>query len=309
MSSLSTPTTLIYITEQINIYCGLFILISGVIGGLLNIIIFTSLKTFRNTSCAFYLAMNSIVNLGELVISLLVRILADGFNTDPTGISWFCKLRVYFAILCTLLSLTSLCLAAVDQFLSMTKFRHWCKLQIAQRHIFIASILWCGYCISILVFEQSTDGVCTINNTIYANYMSYFHYPVLSGCLPLTIMIVFSLLAFFIFRTTASRQMNAIRLSRDRQLSAMTLIQVISVVIASVPLNIYYIYKLQWSSIDSYEMAYSALISTITSLIFYGGFAVSLTSKENYKIYFCRYNFCFISDSFLRLLFCIKSFS
>jgi hypothetical protein len=275
MSSLSAHTELIYATQQINIYCGLFILISGVIGQLFNIIIFTSLKTFRSTSCAFYLTINSIVNAGELLTSLLVRILSEGFLIDPTGIAWFCKLRIYWALFFTLLSLTSLCLAAIDQFLSVTKFRHWSNLRLAQRHMIFASILWCGYCVSALVLWQSNHGICTIVNSIYGTYIRYFHFPVLSGCLPLTIMIVFSLLTFFNFRTTASQQMNIIRLSQDRQLSAMTLVQVIVIVITTLPWTISYIYALRWSSTNPDDIAYDAFISTITALVFYGGYAVS----------------------------------
>ncbi len=76
-------------------------------------------------------------------------------------------------------------------------------------------------------FRDSIDSVCTTINTVFELYITYFHFPVLVGLLPLTIMIIFSFPTFLNVRTLASRQMNIIRLSRDRQLTAMALIHVI----------------------------------------------------------------------------------
>jgi hypothetical protein len=75
-------------------------------------------------------------------------------------------------------------------------------------------------------FRDSIDSVCTTINTVFELFINYFHFPVLVGLLPLTIMVRFSFPTFLNVRTLASRQMNIMRLSRDRQLTAMTLIQV-----------------------------------------------------------------------------------
>ncbi len=42
----------------------------GVIGAYLNIIVFLSLKTFRQSSCAFYLLFMSIFDLGRLFMNI-----------------------------------------------------------------------------------------------------------------------------------------------------------------------------------------------------------------------------------------------
>jgi len=49
--------------QQIAKYYGIPVFIMGVSGGFLNIIVFLSLKTFRQNSCAFYLTIMSIVNI------------------------------------------------------------------------------------------------------------------------------------------------------------------------------------------------------------------------------------------------------
>ena len=42
-------TSLAYISQQVAIYGGMFILITGLFGGILNCVIFLSLRTFRET--------------------------------------------------------------------------------------------------------------------------------------------------------------------------------------------------------------------------------------------------------------------
>ncbi|CAF3967085.1 unnamed protein product, partial [Adineta steineri] len=83
-------------SKQITIYVGIPTLIAGVLGGLLNTIVFLSLRTFRESPCAFYLTIMSIVNVGQMITGLLARILTSGFNIDWSLTSLFyCKFRLY----------------------------------------------------------------------------------------------------------------------------------------------------------------------------------------------------------------------
>jgi hypothetical protein len=89
-------------------------------------------------------------------------------------------------------------------------------------------------------------------------------------------MTIFSLLAFYSVRTLISQHINIVRLSRDRQLTAMTLCHVVFVVITTLPYNIFYIYSLNQTSTDPEQIARNNLIYTITILIDYASFAVSI---------------------------------
>ena len=60
MSSETIINTLNTINTDLNIYFGLFILITGIFGQICNVIVFTTLNTFRETTCAFYLTVVSI---------------------------------------------------------------------------------------------------------------------------------------------------------------------------------------------------------------------------------------------------------
>ncbi|CAF4254573.1 unnamed protein product, partial [Adineta steineri] len=220
---MSTQDRLISATRQVHIYFGLPVMILGVIGGVFNIIIFTTLKTFRETTCAFYLTAVSVVNIIQLLIALFVRVLSEGFSTDIRRTSWVCKIQIYMAVWCFLVSMTYVCLATIDQFLSMSHYRRLSNLRFARRCIFIAGIFWGLYSTCSLIYWDAPLGICMIINSNFAMYATRFQYPILYGVLPLTTMTTFSLLAFYNARTLISRQINIIRLSRDRQLTAMTL--------------------------------------------------------------------------------------
>jgi hypothetical protein len=81
MSS-SVIASLLDANQKIFIYFGIPILTIGLIDEVLNTIVFLSLKTFRQSSCAFYLTMLSIVNIGQFISGLLTRIMISGFNID-----------------------------------------------------------------------------------------------------------------------------------------------------------------------------------------------------------------------------------
>ena len=136
MSS-SIITTLNLISQQINIVIGFTILATGTLGGILNIIVFLSLRTFRQRSCAFYLTIMSIVNIGQLYTGMFSRIMINGFNIDWTEKSLFyCKFRILFFQLCSLISFTCLCLATIDQYFatcSRPHWQQWCNLKVAKR--------------------------------------------------------------------------------------------------------------------------------------------------------------------------------
>ncbi len=246
------------------------------IGGILNVIVFTTLETFRQTTCAFYLTFASIVGMGQMMTALCVQILSKGFLVDPRTMSWFCKIYFFAANWCLSVWLTSICLATIDQFLSMSKYRHLSNLRLAQRFIIITCIFWFIHSMFILIYWDTPAGVCTVTNPTYGNYYSKFTLPVLYGCLPVSIMSIFSLLAFYNARTLARRHVNIVRSSRDRQLTAMILIYVIYIVIAIIPFISFYIYTLNIYTTDPEQLAYNALVATITILTQYSMHAVCI---------------------------------
>lgn len=274
-SSSSSINILRFAAQQVNIYLGLFICITGIFGGLLNIIVFTTLRTFRETTCGTYLTAASIYNLGQS-LSVVFRVFNTGFGYGPLSSSIFCKFRFFAAQYFGLVSLTSMCMATIDQFLSMTKYRHLNSIPLARRHIAFACIFWFIHGIFTFIYYGSNGNACILINGIFAKYYTYFYLPILVGFLPITITSIFSLLAYYQTFTVIGQQIDIIHFSRNRQLTAMTLVHALFLVITTIPFVVCFIYTLSTVPNNAEEAARIQLIYTITSILAFECYAVSI---------------------------------
>ncbi|CAF1023593.1 unnamed protein product [Adineta steineri] len=231
-------TILTTIGKQVTIYLGMPVFISGIVGGILNLIVFLSLHTFRQSSCAFYLIIMSILNIGQLFCGYFsLRIINALIGVDLTAISlFFCKFRIYISQLCSGLSLTCLCLATIDQYLATCSRVHWqqlCKIKLAYRLVLISTLIWILHGIPYLIYfndvlSSSTNQTsCVSVNSIFNNYRNNFFIVVLIGYLPMIIASLFGLLAYHNLQQMSHRTIPLIRRELDKQLTTMVLVQVI----------------------------------------------------------------------------------
>ncbi|CAF3437460.1 unnamed protein product [Rotaria sp. Silwood1] len=224
-------------SEEITIYLGIPILGTGVLGGTLNIIVFMSLKTFRQSSCAFFLTIMSFVNIGQLLFSLLSRIMITGFDADWTDYSLvYCKFRNYFLQVCALTSYTCMCLATIDQFLATSLHVHWQKFfNIKKAYVLciLFFIIWILHGIPTLIWYNlsllPTTGrlICTITNPVFDLYIAYGYLIILTGILPICITVLFGFLAYWNVRQIPYRTVPLVRRELDKQLTSMVLVQVV----------------------------------------------------------------------------------
>lgn len=85
-----------YIEQQIIIYGGIIILVFRLIGNCINILMFTSIRTYRQESCMLYFLKASISDLICLLILLNLRVLSIDSNIDPNHTSLIrCKIRLF----------------------------------------------------------------------------------------------------------------------------------------------------------------------------------------------------------------------
>ena len=224
-----------YVSEQIVIHVGFVILFTGVVGNTLNIIVFMSLKTFRETSCAFYLTIASFANIIHLLASLLSRILITGYNVDLTlTSSTACKLRQFIAVIAPLMALSSMCFATVDQFVSLTdRWRRWSQRWVAHRLIVVTLVFWCLCNIPVILFHNTTSSAsgqraCSIINPDFSNYFSRFYVSYLLGFIQIIVRSSVGLLAFINARHLAHRRIPIVRLERDKQITSMVEIECLS---------------------------------------------------------------------------------
>ena len=282
------------IAKEMSIYCGIPILVGGTIGNVLTIVVFLSLQTFRRNSCAFYLTIMSVVNIGQLTTGLLARIMTSGFNIDWTQTSLcFCKIRYFIFPATSLISFTCICLATVDQYFatcSRPQWQQWCNIKLAQRLSAFFIVLWTVHGIPYLILydqigaSNSSRVSCTTVNTIFNKYRLYFVSLILTGFLPVALTLFFGALAYYNVRTINYRTLPLVRRELDKQLTTMVLAQVVVNLFTVLPFSVMSTLSLNTSlTNDPTSAAILRLITVITVFLYYIYFGVSnewVCSKE-----------------------------
>ncbi|CAF1354623.1 unnamed protein product, partial [Adineta steineri] len=296
MSSSSVSDGILKFATQYSIYSGCIIFSFGIIGNVLNLLVFTQLKQFRTNRCAFYITIESISNfIYQFSLLSTKTMLTSIYGDDATGRSFiWCKLRYILGQICTLTTIYMICFTVVDQFFSTNhrfNLRQMCTLKLGR---YVSSIFICFAIIhSILLGSsydiQSTLG-CVLSNYVWIQYSTYFFYPILIGFLPIIIASSFSILAYHNVRHIVRRQLPIVRRKLDKQITAMVLTRVIAFVCLTLPYNAYRIYAINFPISRSMPMAYAIgrLVQTIFTSI----------SIINYVINF--YIFIIFSSRFRR---------
>jgi hypothetical protein len=275
------------VSQEIVTYMGMPTIVLGVLGNLLNILVFLSLKTFRQSSCAFYLIVMSSVNIGQLLLSELSRVMITGFNIDWTQTSLFyCKFRVFAIQVCAFTSFTCMCLATIDQFLATcvrVYWQQWSNIKLAQRLIVISIIFWIIYNIPYLIFYQQNVSPmtgkisCGTTNMILRQYNTYMNNIILTGTLPIFIPVLFGSLAFRNIRQIAYRTVPLVRRELDKQLTNMVLTQVVFSFFFVAPYVISTVFPLATNiNSDPFRSAQFTAVLLITACFYYLYFAVSI---------------------------------
>jgi hypothetical protein len=279
--------SLLYISQQYTIYGGLFLLVTGIIGNGINILVFSTVRTYRRTPCTFYFLINSINSIIFLAINLISRIVSSGFGVDltQTSLAW-CKARGYLLLFISLISFICSCLATIDQFLVTSRnanLRNLSNIKWARRIILIIIIVSCLHAVPNFVYLDilPSTQTCVYTNNGYAIYRSI--YSLSFGCfIPIFTMIIFGYLTYRnIHQTRVLAEQQA-----DRQLTRMTLMQVILVVISQTPYGINQSYGVITSGIskDSDRVLKEYFVTIIVTLLTYIYFVVMLTHLSSIKL-------------------------
>jgi hypothetical protein len=310
-NSSSFISTLNFLTQQITIYLGTTILITGVLGGCLNVLVFLSLRTFRESSCAFHLIIVSIFSVGQLLTGLFAQIMTTGFNTDWAQSSLFyCKWRLSSIQVFIMIPLTSICFAIIDQYWATSshqRWQQWCNIRLARCLSAICVVVWFLHGIPYFIYFDhivvltTNTTICGTTSDIFRKYVNYVWSPILVRVIPLTITIVFGLLAYRNVQQLTYRTVPLVRRQLDKQLTTMVLLQVAFTCFATLP---YFIVNMIISNTsltnDPATAAQLQLASILTVCLYYMYFAVSL----NLVLIFVKL-FCACLEPILYLYLCI----
>jgi len=276
-------------SQYFTIYVSFFILFAGIFGHIIDILIFTSSKPFRKNQSAFYLTTESIVNCIHLLISFTSRIAMNGFANDltQTSIVW-CKLRNFFVSSFTFLSLTIVCFAAIDQYLSTSYYSYLKQLSTLKlaRYLTYSAIIVCtlhGIPFLVLMKIEPTVG-CDPYNNPFVIYITYVYYLLLTGVLPITITSIFATLAYLNVRRIVQSRISIFRRRLKIQLTAMILVRVAFLVAVTLPYVIYRIFTIK-SDVDHYDSIQKAIIQLVGSIV-YTLFYLNYSVRKMFVIFY-----------------------
>ncbi|CAF1527952.1 unnamed protein product [Adineta steineri] len=287
-------TDILKLATQYSLYSGCISFTFGVIGNILNILVFTQLKLFRDNRCAFYIIVESINNFIYQFITITVTILTLIYGNDATGrsLGW-CKFRYMLGQTFALTSYYTVCLTAIDQFFSTNhqfRLRQMCTIKLARYVIIISICIWIAHSIlSGWFFDIQESLGCVISNPIWQQYISSFFYPVLAGLLPITIVLLFSLLAFHNVRRIVRRQIPIVRRRLDQQLTAMVLMRAVIAACFILPYTIYRIYIIKFPVSQNQSMEYAivrliqAVFLSLINIHFSASFYIFLILSSRFR--------------------------
>jgi hypothetical protein len=272
---MASSSTLLSISEDYTFSTSVLIFILGIVGNLLNILIFTKFQAFRNNQCVFYFIIESIVNTGAITFQSSLRLLTMIYGSDLSQYSsiW-CKLRTIIGQTFLLLSLSSVCFNAIDQYLSTNYspyIRRMSTLKLARRLTILSVCFSLSHSIGFgIFFAARSPVICAIFYPILLNYYSYIFYPILCGILPIFIAGLFSLLSYGNVRRITRRHLPIARRRLDRQLTKFVLTRVGFLIILLTPVVIYRIYEINIyvNPTDYYRLAIERLILAVISSSF-----------------------------------------
>lgn len=258
----------------------------GVIGNTINILVFTRWKLFRRNQLVFYLTVESIFNSSQLFLVTMTFMSASMFHFNHTKTSIIsCKFLAYIIQSAQVISIITVCLAAIDQYISTNytiTVRQWSTLKLAQPFTCIMVLFSFIYTIPFLIYYEVRPKLdCTTFHPVSNYFYSFFHYCLyFIGILSIVALLLFSLLAYRNVRHLVRLQVMMSRRRRDRQLTAMILSRVILLAVTSIPyisLRIFEIYNTNMKNGES-----SGTIYKLINIILITINNVNYSVKDNY---------------------------
>ncbi|CAF1018690.1 unnamed protein product [Adineta steineri] len=223
---MSGLTEIQIIQGQLLRYMPLTTIVIGTIGNILNCLIFTRRKLSRN-SCSIYFLSSSVANFFAIYFGCLPRLL-DTFNIQPPAsqLDLYCKIKTFLTYIGLASSAWFIVGACADRYASSAATVLLVFLDYFQMNFCFYGAIQAANCSTVSRF-------CGVWND--------YNLLITFSLLPPALMFIFGWLTIRNVRTTGHlrRETNV----KDRQLTTMLLIQVISTAILTLPISIQKLYS------------------------------------------------------------------
>lgn len=164
-------------------YMGIGFYVLGLISVFLNMRVFLQIQS-RANSCYLFLLILNIIDLVQIHLGLLIRVVQHGFDSDPLVISSFvCKMRYYVVYVVSTLFASLITFAASERYGSTCRrkscWRYLSKPKAVWRLVVACAFTCCIACLFTIpcyYIDGKTSctvrsGACTILSTIYTLIM------------------------------------------------------------------------------------------------------------------------------------------
>ncbi|UJR20372.1 hypothetical protein I4U23_023504 [Adineta vaga] len=183
MSSVSdTVITMRLVQNYLYQYFGPIMILTGVIGCLLNLFVFTQ-QNLRKNPCSIYFIAYNIANFAYIFSSLLSLTMGSGYNIDPSSYSVvLCRLRHYTTTLFNVLSPFYLILASIDRILITSPsalIRQRSTRRLAYMSIICGTFFWSLFHMHPFIASNIIEiapnlFVCMFQPGIHLTFVSYY---------------------------------------------------------------------------------------------------------------------------------------
>ncbi|CAF1378579.1 unnamed protein product [Adineta ricciae] len=279
------------------------IIITGNIGSILNVIVFSGSTKLRASPCSLYLIFSSICYAVYLNTVPLLRFLQTGFNIDLSAQwSWFCKLRFFTIGLFLMLPRSYMLLAAVDRYLMSKTNHHWfLRRPTTWKMIIINYLFWAIVCVHDLIFYDiqisynSTDRTCTYQPGPYSTFLSFYSILINGISMPL-LTAIFAFLTLQNLKSLRKKIHTSIinnfqrRRKEEWLLCRMLLIQLFATIVLTLPITSVLCYNglTQYQQKSSFRTFVENYIFQMCTLLQYINAAVSFIVYSLTSRIFCK---------------------
>ena len=244
-----------------NRWIALFILLSGVLGNVFNLLIFTS-RTLLKQSISWYFLGISLTNLAMFLVGLSTRLLDEGFQISlfADASDEFCRIRTY--LVQTLFSISSWLAvgATLDRLYSTNssalKRQRFCSIAVAWKAMGAIVVLCSSVHVHELIFYRSVSQLdsfdqwklsCVSPSSAYNLFFAFFTLIFYSLLPPLLISVIglFTLKNLRRSRRQVNPSLARVSLPPQRrvnQLLKTLFIQILALVVCTIPHSCYWLY-------------------------------------------------------------------
>ncbi|CAF0995867.1 unnamed protein product [Adineta steineri] len=287
-SSASFIIELQNISRYLSLSSGYFLFVTGLVGNFLNMLTFFSLGHYKQNPCSLYMLTKAMLESSALLVGLGTRILSAGYQIDwsLTNRAW-CKIRRCWIPTNNVISFSLLAMQSIDVFLcSSPSATLRQKSNIKYARLILIGIFIFGFLHStpFLFFQDivtSASGAtsCITINAAYNQYQTYFLNLCLYVIIPIAVISIFGLLTYYNIHSLNKQQQQQRRTlsTLSRQMTRMSMYNIVIVILFVAPYGIIQLYALLTTSIakTSSRIAQENVVSTFSSIYFYGAFSVS----------------------------------